>query len=174
MSSSSEDKIRSIAMYRRLAYMAIAIVAAALINVGPVLSFHSDKGIQYTRSFRMDLHEFQVIQTTLDTNVSQIWETMSVNGLYVMQRILFWSCILCLLLFYPTRARWYLTFFIMAIGGVFYILLIYYALKISDMQYATLAPTWVTFMPAIVIGAMVLLNRNVFVYGNYFDDIKLD
>ncbi|MBR6118433.1 MAG: hypothetical protein IKQ11_06230 [Paludibacteraceae bacterium] len=173
MSSSSEDKIRSIAMYRRWAYMAVAIVAAILLRVAPVFSFQPDKGIQYTRSFRMDLHEVQVIQTALDTNVAQVWDTIPVNGLYVMQRILFWSCILCLLLFYPTRVRWYMTFVIMAEGAVFYGLLIYYALKISG-EYATLAPTWVAFMPALIIAMMIALNRNVTQYGNYFDDIKVD
>jgi hypothetical protein len=173
MSHSSEDKIRSIAMYRRWAYMAVAIVASFLINAGPVFSFHPDKGIQYTRSFQMDLHEVQVIQTTLDTNISQVWETMSVNGLYVMYRILFWSCILCVFLFYPTRVRWYISFVIMAEGAAFYGLLIYYALRISE-EYATFALTWVAFMPAVVIAMMVALNRNVAQYGNYFDDIKDD
>ena len=171
MKEQEENKIRRFAMYRRLAYMAIALTAVCLMRVAPVFSFSTDKGIIYDRSFTMDLHEFKVIQTTLDTNIPYVWETMSVNGLYVVQQILFWAIIVCMLVFYPTKVRWYLSLGIAATGGVFYFLLIHYALRISDLQYATLAPTWVAFLPAVVIAMMILLNRNVAKFGNYFDDI---
>lgn len=171
MNEQAENKIRRFAMYRRLAYMAIALTAVCLMRVAPVFSFSTDKGIIYDRSFTMDLHEFKVIQTTLDTNIPYVWETMSVNGLYVVQQILFWAIIVCMLVFYPTKVRWYLSLGIAAAGGVFYFLLIHYALRISDLQYATLAPTWVAFLPAVVIAMMILLNRNVAKFGNYFDDI---
>lgn len=174
MKEQEENKIRRFAMYRRLAYMAIALTAVCLMRVAPVFSFSTDKGIIYDRSFTMDLQEFQVIQTTLDTNIPYVWETMSVNGLYVLQQILFWAIIVCMLVFYPTKVRWYLSLGIAAAGGVFYFLLIHYALRISDLQYATLAPTWVAFLPAVVIAMMILLNRNVAKFGNYFDDIQED
>lgn len=171
MKEQEENKIRRFAMYRRLAYMAIALTAVCLMRVAPVFSFSTDKGIIYDRSFTMDLQEFQVIQTTLDTHIPQVWATMSVNGLYVLQQILFWTLIACFVVFYPTKVRWYLSLGIAAAGGVFYFLLIHYALRISDLQYATLAPTWVAFLPAVVIAMMILLNRNVAKFGNYFDDI---
>ena len=174
MKEQEENKIRRFAMYRRLAYMAIALTAVCLMRVAPVFSFSTDKGIIYDRSFTMDLQEFQVIQTTLDTHIPQVWATMSVNGLYVVQQILFWAIIVCMLVFYPTKVRWYLSLGIAAAGGVFYFLLIHYALRISDLQYATLAPTWVAFLPAVVIAMMILLNRNVSKFGNYFDDIIED
>ncbi len=174
MKEQEENKIRRFAMYRRLAYMAIALTAVCLMRVAPVFSFSTDKGIIYDRSFAMDLQEFQVIQTTLDTNIPYVWETMSVNGLYVLQQILFWTLIACFVVFYPTKVRWYLSLGIAAAGGVFYFLLIHYALRISDLQYATLAPTWVAFLPAVVIAMMILLNRNVAKFGNYFDDIQED
>jgi len=169
-------------MLRRWAYMAIAVVAAVLTTAEPVFSFHSDEGVIYTRSFEMDLKEFRVTQTLLNqTKVDlddkeslpeqQVKDTMSVAGLYVFQKIMFWACIACIFLFYPTRVRWYMTLVIMGIVAVFYALVIIYALRISDMHYATLAPTWVTFMPAIVLAMMVFLNRNVARFGNYFDDI---
>ena len=170
-------------MYRRWAYMALAILATWMITLHPVLSFHEDKGIYYTRSFSMDLQQVVVLQTSLDSLDPEMKEvlpkqevvnTISVYGLYLLQKLIFWTCIVCFIIFYPTRVRWYLSFVIMALAGVFYVLLVYYALRISDMEFATLAPTWSAFMPAVVIAMMVLLNRNVIQYGNYFDDIKVD
>lgn len=170
-------------MYRRWAYMAIAIIASYLIAVKPVFSFTSDKGMTYERSFTMDMKQFQVTQTvlgTLDEEQKQVTPerevkgTMSVMGLYVTQKILFWSSILCLFLFYPTRVRWYMSWFIFAMAILFYVFLLIYALHITNLYFATIAPSWTAIMPFIVLIMMVLLNRNVTVYGNYFDDIKVD
>jgi hypothetical protein len=57
-----------------------------------------------------------------------------------------------------------------AAAAAYYICLIVYALQISG-HYATLAPTWTAFLPAIVLEAMALLRRNLQVYGHYFDDV---
>jgi len=167
-------------MFRRWAYMAIAVFATVLITAKPIFSFHADKGILYTRSFSMDLKEFKVTQTILETvseeqrlamPEKEVKETMSVVPLYVLQKILFWSCIVCIFLIYPAKARWYMTWLIMALVAVFYVLVIIYSQRISDLHFATLAPTWSAFMPAVVLAMMILLNRNVARFGMYFDDI---
>ena len=48
------------AMYRRWAYMLIAIAASAVMFLHPVFSFQQDKGIIYVRSFSMDQKRFYV------------------------------------------------------------------------------------------------------------------
>lgn len=180
MSNKQEDRIRLHAMYRRLAYMAVAIVAILLTSAHPVFTFFTDKGIFYTRSYSMDMKTFSVTQTVLDdldeetkskTYESKVVGQMSVNGLYVFQKLIFWSCILCVLLFYPTNLRLYISAGIIVLGGVFYGMLIHYAMKISDEFFATLTPTWTAFMPAITMVMMILVHRNVMMYGNYFDDL---
>ena len=70
-------------MYRRWAYMAIAIIASYLIAVKPVFSFTSDKGMTYERSFTMDMKQFQVTQTvlgTLDEEQKQVTPEREVKG----------------------------------------------------------------------------------------------
>ena len=171
MKEQEENKVNRIAMYRRWAYIAIALTAVCLLRITPLFTFATDKGILYDRSFTMDLHEFQVIQTTLDTNVHQVWGTISVNGLYVLQQIMFWALIVCFVVFFPTWVRWYLSMGIAITGGAFYVLMIIYAQRITDLEYATLAPSWGAFLPAVVITMMILLNRNVAKFGNVLDEV---
>ena len=168
--------MRLAAMLRRWAYMAVAIVATILITVAPIFSFrYSDAGMEYIRSAKMDLKEYTVMYTVKDGMEQKVNNRpndppKSVIMLYVLQKIMFWTCIACVFLFYPTRVRWYLSWFIIAVCALFYFFIIKYAQDIS-YDFVTLAPTWVAFMPAVVIAMMILLNRNVARFGNYFDDI---
>ena len=64
-------------MLRRWVYMAIAIIAAALLGTRPVFNFQSDTGILYTRSFRMeDQKQFIVTQRELSTGAEEVVEVM--------------------------------------------------------------------------------------------------
>jgi len=164
------DKAKKNAMYRRLAYMAFAIIAAALMAVKPPFSFRSDEGIIYIRSFSMTLEQFVVTQTDLKTGAGHETEVMSVKGLYYCYRVMLIGSILCLFFIIHTRARVIMCYLTILAAAAYYIFLVIYALRIAD-HYATLLPTWTAFLPAIVLEMMILLRRNLHTYGNYFDDV---
>jgi branched-subunit amino acid transport protein AzlD len=148
-------------MYRRWIYMIIAIAAAAFLQSRPVLNFNEDKGIIYIRSFSMDEKTFYVTQTSLSDNVPEITATMSVAGLYWCNKAMLWGAILCLLCFFSNRWRIRIATVTAIIAGLYYVLLVYYAMKMSDDHYATLYPNWMVIWPAIVCQMMVLTSRNV-------------
>ena len=59
-------------MCRRLAYMALAIIASMVLFTRPVFNFQDDKGIKYIRSFSIEDNCFYVTQTEMETGISQI------------------------------------------------------------------------------------------------------
>ena len=164
-------------MYRRWAYMAIAIVATVLLTVSPFYRFRGDEGIIYDRHYTMtktEIYRISDVQEHLkNTDIPDGAKIIvgDVSGLYYCYKIIFWNCIACFLLFYPTKVRWYMSILIALEAVIFYILYIHYLINVSDAD-VTLGPTWVVMLPGIVIAMMVLLNRNVSKYGNYFDDIR--
>lgn len=176
MNEQAENKIRNIAMYRRWAYIAIALFATWMLTVARPFVFKGDEGIIYDRHYSMSLHEVVRTQEKQDhikdekTPEKTKVVVGSVKGLYYVYKIMFWSIIACFLIFYPTRIRWYLSLIVVLEAAVFYALYIHYIMNVADSD-VTLGPSWMVIFPAIVIAAMVLLNRNVAKYGNYFDDI---
>ena len=167
------DKIELANLYRRWAYMAVAILASALLFLHPVFNFNDDKGIIYIRSFSMDQKTFYVTQTDLKSGVPEITATMSVKWLYTCNKIMLWGSILCLLCFYnPLRV--YITYFIAVVSGMYYVLMSYYAMKISDLHYATLYPNYMCILPAIVCAMMVLTGQNVIRDGVYRADKSME
>ena len=149
-------------MLRRWVYMAIAIIAAALLGTRPVFNFQSDTGILYTRSFSMeDQKQFVVTQRELSTGAEEVVEVMSVKGLYYCSKAMLWGSILCLLCFFSYRGRMTLVLFSVATAGLFYILMIVYAYRMTDQHYVTLYPNFAAIWPAIVLQAMLLTRRNI-------------
>lgn len=158
----SEAEKRSFkAMYRRWIYMVIAILAAALLPVKPVFMFQEDKGIIYVRSFSMDQKEFVVTQTEMKTGIEQITATMSVKGLYYCYQAMLWGCVICFLCFYRRRWRIAICTAVTVVAGIYYALMIYYAIQIADIHYATLYPSWTAILPAIEMQMMVMTRHNI-------------
>jgi len=156
-----KEKRALYAMIRRWVYMVVAIVAAMCMSLGPVLKFQDDKGIIYVRSFSMDEETFTVTQTSLETRAAYVEGTMSVKGLYYCRKAMLWGSILCLLCFFSYRWRAGIAILTAGISGAYYALLIYYAIRISDAYYATLYPTLMVVLPAVVLEMMVLVRHNV-------------
>lgn len=149
-------------MLRRWIYMSIAIIAAALLGTRPVFNFQSDTGILYTRSFSMeDQKQFVVTQRELSTGAEEVAAIMSVKGLYYCSKAMLWGSILCLLCFFSYRGRMTLIFVTVAAAGLFYILMIVYAIRMTDQHYATLYPNFAAIWPAIVVQAMLLTRSNM-------------
>lgn len=160
---------RLITMYRRWSYMVLAIIAAAVLINKPIFRFQSDKGIIYVRSFSMDEKNFVVTQTELATGLEEVTEVMSVKWLYYCNKLMLWTSILCFLCFFSFRGRLVLADLTMILAGAYYVLVLYYAMKISDWHYATLYPNWAVFLPAVVLQCMVLTHRNVVVSARSFN-----
>lgn len=149
-------------MLRRWIYMSIAIIAAALLGTRPVFNFQSDTGILYTRSFSMeDQKQFVVTQRELSTGAEEVAAIMSVKGLYYCSKAMLWGSILCLLCFFSYRGRMTLIFVTVAAAGLFYILMIVYAIRMTDQHYATLYPNFAAIWPVIVLQAMLLTRSNM-------------
>ena len=148
-------------MYRRWAYMVVAIVASAFLMTKPVFNFQEDKGILYIRSFSMTQTAFYVTQTDLSNGVPYVTDMMSLKWLYNCTRAMLWGSVLCFFCFFSRRWRMIIAMLTAFVAGGYYVVLIYYALRISDDYYATLYPNLMVVLPAIVCQMMLLVRHNI-------------
>ena len=155
------DKVEWDAMRRRIIYMLIAIAASWLMLLRPVFNFQDDKGIIYVRSFSMDQKTFYVTQTDLKTGVPEITATTSVRWMYYCNKAMLWGSILCLLCFFSDRIRLTIAYITTVLSGGYYVLVVYYSMKLSDLHYTTLYPNYMIILPGIVCAMMVLTSRNI-------------
>ena len=149
------------AIIRRLIYMCVATFCAWLLLHHTVLSFQSDTGILYTRSFEMNNTLFLVTQTDLKSGAAEITAATSVKWLYYCNVAMLGGCALCFLTFFSKRLRLLTALITAFIAGAYYAVLTYYALKLADLHYVTIYPNAYVILPAIVIQAMIMLRTNI-------------
>lgn len=155
------DKAELDAMRRRFVYMIIAIAASWAMFLHPVFNFQEDKGIIYIRSFSMDQKTFYVTQTDLKTGAAEVTETTSVKWMYNCNRAMLWGSILCLLCVFSDRLRLIISYVTTVLSGFYYVLVVYYSMKLADLHYTTLYPNYMIVLPAIVCAMMILTSRNI-------------
>jgi len=149
------------AMYRRWAYMAVAVVACLLLYTRPVFTFREDIGIRYIRSFEMTEKRFAVTQTEMATGIQQITATMPVKGLYFCHTAMMIGVVLCLLCFDMRGWRMIVCAVTAGICGLYYVLMVIYAIRMADLHYATVVPTFAAILPAIVLEMMLLTRQTI-------------
>ena len=100
-------------------------------------------------------------QTDLKTGVGEITATTSVKWFYLCNKAMLWGCILSLLTFFSTRLRLTVTYITAVVAGFYYVLVVYYALKLADLHYTTLYPNYMIVLPAVVCAMMILVSKNI-------------
>ena len=148
-------------MLRQWLYMGIALVASILLFLQPVFNFQDDKGIIYVRSFSMDRTTVTVTQTELETGISHVKAIMPVRGFLYCQIGMLVGCILALLSYFNDEWRVWCCTLTAITAGVYYYVLIRYAIRLSDEFYATLYPNYMALLPAIVLQTMLLTRQNI-------------
>ena len=145
-------------IFRYFICVSLAIATIALLPTLPPLSFQEDKGILYIRSFEMDMQRVVVTQTELASGAKQVVAEMSVKGLWYCYRAMLILAIISLFFFFSRKGLIFCDL-VSILAGAYYVLLIYYAMRISDLQFATLTPTLTVVLPALTIQAMILARR---------------
>ena len=146
---------------KRTAYVLIAIFATVLLLTRPVFSFQEDTGIIYIRSFSMDAKTFYVTQTDIKSGVEEITDIMSVMGLHLCALMMLITCVACLLCFFSNKWRMILCIIAACLAGLYYLLMMYYAIEMTDKYYATLYPNLIAILPALVLQMMLLVRREI-------------
>ena len=145
----------------RWVYIGIAVIASVLLLCRPVFSFQQDKGILYTRHYKIDNKKVTVIQTGLEDHIEYVLETRSIIALHVLGHLMLWSSVAVLLLFFDPIRQHQATLLPIVFAALYYVFVIYYAVDITDRFFATLYPSWPVLMPAVVIEMMVLVRKGI-------------
>lgn len=144
---------------KQIFYMVAAVIASCLLVSHVPLSFQGDKGIIYMRDYTMGAKTFNVVQTDLETGVKEVTESMSVRSLHYCAWAIVITSIGCLLCVSEPVIRTHLCLTAAILGGIYYLLLVYYAVRITDDYTATTYPNWAAILPFIVIHTMMAVRQ---------------
>lgn len=155
----------------RWIYMLLAFAAAYTMNYFTVLEFQPDKGIIYMRNYEMTQSRFIVTQTELEgEHKTEVVAVVSLKWLNRAKWAIIGATICCMLFFFSNRMRITMSLITISLCILYYVVLIYYAVRITDEEFPTLYPTWAAALPFIVAQMMIFLRKNILEEVRHLDE----
>ena len=140
--------------------LVLAIVSSILLLNKPVFNFIDEKGLENTRTYVMTTRTFEVHHIEMATGIDKLMWTMSVKGLFYGALAILIGCIGCTV-FYPLhRLRILISSITAFAAGTYYLIMMYYAIRLSQKFFLILYPNWVALLPVVVLVTMLWIRKD--------------
>lgn len=154
----SLDRLRN----RRLIYLALGILCAIMPLISPAFRFNADQGIIYERTYEMTFSRIRMVMTENTTGYISYGDSMSIIKMNSALCLFVLSCVVLFLMnFTYRRYTMWGCYAGVAIGVIYYILMIDCGVRASDDLCATFSPNWSLFFPALSIEMLMLTAQNI-------------
>ena len=140
--------------------LVLAIVSSIILLNKPVFNFIDERGLENTRTYVMTTRMFEVHHIEMATGIDKLMWTMSVKGLFYGALAILIGCIVCALLYESHRIRILISSITAFMAGAYYLLIGYYAIRLSQEFCLILYPNWVALLPAIVLVTMLSIRNS--------------
>ena len=155
-----EQKIQHL-LNLRVVFIVVAVIASIGLFFHPVFSWQDDRGIMYVRTFNMTNTEFTMTHTGVEDGIIHNISHLSVIGLLICNIAILATSLCCFVFFLTENKLIPITTITICLSGLYYALMIFYAMLIVDEYFVTIWPNFMALLPAVVIEMMVLIKRNV-------------
>jgi len=154
-----EKRKKTYRFLRKWGRLVLAIVASVLLLNKPVLSFLDEPGLENVRTYRMTPSRFEVHHIEMATGLDKLMGAMSVKGLYYGAWAILLGCIACALLYESHRTRIIVCSITAFLAGAYYMIMIYYAIRLSQKFFLIIYPNWITLLPLVVLITMLFIRN---------------
>ena len=154
-----KSKKRKQQFIRRWVRLILAIVSSIILMNKPVYNFPDEKGIVYNRTYVMTPRTFEVHHVALDSGLDKLVGTMSVKGLFYVALAMLIGSIVCTLFYIDHKIRILACTITAFLAGGYYLLMIYYALQLSDNFFMILYPNLYALLPCVVLVTMLTIRN---------------
>ena len=150
-----KKKKKSYRSLRKWSRLLLAIVASVLLLNKPVFNFVDEKGLENTRTCVMTPTRFELHYIEMATGIDRPMYAMSVKGLYYGAWAILLGCVFCAF-FYEIHELRILS---CLITGAYYLIMIYYAIELSQKFCIILYPNLIAMLPVAVLLIMLSIRN---------------
>ena len=147
-------------MIRKWGRLVLAIVSSILLLSKPVFNFVDEKGLVSVKTYKITPRTFEMHYVNMTTGLDELVGAMSISGLFYGALAIMVGCFLCALLYESHRIRILISSITAFMAGAYYLLIGYYAIRLSQEFCLILYPNWVALLPAIVLVTMLWIRSS--------------
>ena len=140
--------------------LVLAIVSSIILLNKPVFNFIDEKGIENTRTYVMTTRTFEVHHIEMATGIDKLMGTMSVKGFFYGALAILIGCVVCTVFYSFHRFRILISTITAFAAGTYYMIMMYYAIRLSQEFFLILYPNWVALLPVVVLVTMLWIRKD--------------
>ena len=152
-------KKKTLRFVRKWGRLVLAIVSSVLLLNKPVFSFPDEKGWEHLRTHIMTPHKFERHHIEMATGIDELVGAMSVEGFFYGALAILLGCIACAVLYEAHLMRILASTVTAYMAGAYYLLMIYYALRLSEEFYLMLYPNLIALLPTVILITMLSIRN---------------
>ena len=147
-------------MIRKWGRLVLAIVSSILLLSKPVFNFVDEKGLVSVKTYKITPRTFEMHYVNMTTGLDELIGAMSISGLFYGALAILIGCVACALLYESHRLRILSASITAFMAGAYYLLIGYYAIRLSQEFCLILYPNWVALLPLVVLVTMLLIRND--------------
>ena len=144
---------------RKWVRLTVAIVASVFLLNKPVFSFPDEIGLEHVRTHTMTPHRFERHHIEMATGIDKLVGSMSVQGLYYCAIAILIGCIACVVVYESHRLRILACTITAFIAGTYYLIMFFYAIKMTQAFFLMLYPNFYALLPVTVMIIMLSIRK---------------
>ena len=138
----------------------LAIVSSVVLACQPVFNFINEKGLENERVYIMTTRTFEVHHIAFEDGMDKLMGSMSVIGFLYGALAILLGCVVCTLLYNDRHKRILCCTITAFLAGSYYLLMVYYAIRLSKKFFMILYPNWVALLPLVVLITMLSIRKD--------------
>ena len=160
MTGKNKNKSKRNRLLLKWGRLVLAIVSSIILLNKPVFNFIEEKGIVSVKTYKITTRTFEMHFVDMKTGLDELVGAMSVKGLFYGALAILLGCIVCTLFYEDLEIRILSASITAFMSGAYYLLIGYYAIRLSQEFCLILYPNWVALLPAIVLVTMLWIRKD--------------
>lgn len=139
--------------------LVLAIAASILLLNKPVFNAIDEKGLENLRTYKITTRTFEVHHIDYATGLDKLMGTMSLKGLFYGAWAILLGCVVCTLFYGNLQVRILAASITAILAGSYYLLMVYYAIQLSQKFYLIFYPNLIALLPAVILIIMLYIRN---------------
>lgn len=144
---------------RKWGRLILAIVSSVLLLNKPVYDFPDEPGMENVRTYTMTTRTFEVHHIEMATGMDTLMGTMSVKGLFFGALAILLGSVVCTVFYSDHIVRVLSSMITACLAGGYYLIMIYYAVRLSQEFFLIIYPNWIAILPLVVLLSMLSIRK---------------
>ena len=160
MAGKNKNKSKRHRLLLKWGRLVLAIVSSIILLNKPVFNFIEEKGIISVKTYKITTRTIEMHYVDMKTGLDELVGAMSISGLFYGALAIMVGCFLCALLYESHRIRILISSITAFMAGAYYLLIGYYAIRLSQKFFLILYPNWVALLPVVVLVTMLWIRKD--------------